>query len=86
MPRIEFEEHRLDNGLLVLFHRDDRVPLVHVSVNYRVGSSYEKMGRSGFAHLFEHMMFQGSENIEANEHGKYIDNAGGAWNASTSKD
>lgn len=86
VPQIEFEEHRLDNGLSVLLHRDDRFPLVHVSVHYRVGSSYEKMGRSGFAHLFEHMMFQGSENIEANEHGEYIDNAGGAWNASTSKD
>ena len=85
-PQIEFEEHRLNNGLSVLLHRDDRVPLVHVSVHYRVGSSYEKVGRSGLAHLFEHMMFQGSENIAKNEHGGYIDNAGGTWNASTNKD
>ena len=85
-PQIEFEEHRLSNGLSVLLHRDDRVPLVHVGVHYRVGSSYEKVGRSGFAHLFEHMMFQGSENVTKNEHGRYVDNAGGTWNASTNKD
>jgi len=85
-PRIEFEEHRLQNGLQVLLHQDTRVPLVHLSIHYRVGSSYETPGLSGFAHLFEHMMFQGSENVAKNEHGGYIDNAGGRWNATTSKD
>ena len=85
-PRIEFEEHRLQNGLQVLLHRDTRVPLVHLSIHYRVGSSYETPGLSGFAHLFEHMMFQGSENVAKNEHGSNIDNAGGRWNATTSKD
>lgn len=86
IPQIEFEEHKLENGLQVLLHRDTRVPLVHLSIHYRVGSSYEKPGLSGFAHLFEHMMFQGSENVAKNEHGNYIDNAGGRWNATTSKD
>ncbi|MFQ5928679.1 MAG: M16 family metallopeptidase [Acidobacteriota bacterium] len=83
---IEFVEHKLENGLQVLLHRDNRTPLVHLSVHYRVGSSYEKPGLSGFAHLFEHMMFEGSEHVAKNEHGSYIDNAGGRWNASTSKD
>ncbi len=86
IPPIEFEEHKLENGLQVLLHRDTRVPLVHLSIHYRVGSSYEKPGLSGFAHLFEHMMFQGSENVAKNEHGNYIDNAGGRWNATTGKD
>ena len=86
IPPIEFEEHHLENGLQVLLHRDTRVPLVHLSIHYRVGSSYERPGLSGFAHLFEHMMFQGSENVAKNEHGNYIDNAGGRWNATTSKD
>ncbi|MDA2929748.1 insulinase family protein [Acidobacteria bacterium AH-259-O06] len=83
---IEFAEHKLENGLQVLLHQDNRTPLVHLSVHYRVGSSYEKPGLSGFAHLFEHMMFEGSEHVAKNEHGSYIDNAGGRWNASTSKD
>ena len=86
VPSIEFQQHRLENGLQVLLHRDQRVPLVHLTLHYRVGSSYETPGRSGFAHLFEHMMFQGSENIPKNEHGRLIDSAGGVWNASTNKD
>ena len=86
IPNIEVEEYRLENGLQVLLHRDNRVPLIHLSLHYRVGSSYEKPGLSGFAHLFEHMMFQGSDQVGTNEHGRYIDNAGGIWNASTSKD
>ena len=86
LPTIEFQHHRLENGLQVLLHRDNRVPLVHVSLHYRVGSSYETPGYSGFAHLFEHMMFQGSENVGKTEHGKYVDAAGGSWNATTNKD
>ncbi|MGH9340241.1 MAG: M16 family metallopeptidase [Acidobacteriota bacterium] len=85
-PQVKFQEYRLDNRLQVILHRDDRVPLVHVSVHYRIGSSYERPGLSGFAHLFEHMMFQGSENIGKNEHGRHVDMAGGSWNASTNKD
>lgn len=85
-PKIEFESHRLKNGLCTLLHSDNRVPLVHITIHYRVGSSYEEPGRSGLAHLFEHMMFQGSENVAKNEHGRLIDEAGGSWNASTNKD
>ncbi len=59
---------------------------MHISVHYRVGSSVEEPGLSGFAHLFEHMMFQGSDNVESNAHGRYIDEVGGRWNASTNKD
>lgn len=83
---IEFEEHYLSNGLQVILHAHSRAPLVHVSLHYRVGSSYEAQGRSGFAHLFEHMMFQGSQNVGKAQHGLYVDQAGGRWNASTSKD
>ncbi len=86
VPQIQFQEHRLENGLQVMLYRNNRVPLVHLSLHFRVGSSYERPGFSGFAHLFEHMMFQGSHNVAKNEHGKYVDAAGGSWNASTSKD
>jgi len=83
---IDFSEYRLSNGLQVILYRDNRIPLVHVSLYYRVGSSYEQRGQSGLAHLFEHMMFEGSENVAKNEHGRLLDAAGGSWNASTSKD
>jgi len=83
---IERQEHQLDNGLRVILYRDNRVPLAHATVHYRIGSSYETRGRSGLAHLFEHLMFEGSENVAKNEHGKLLDAAGGSWNASTNKD
>ena len=86
LPCIRFQEHRLSNGLQVLLYPDESTPLVHVTLHYRVGSSYEEPGFSGFAHLFEHMMFQGSENLQSNEHGRLVDEAGGNWNASTNKD
>ena len=86
VPEIVFEDHMLENNLHLLIHQQDHVPLTHVSVHYRIGSSYEKPGFSGLAHLFEHMMFQGSENVGKNEHGRYVDNSGGQWNASTGKD
>ena len=86
LPSVDFEECRLGNGLQVVLYRNNRVPLVHLSLHYRVGSSYERPGMSGFAHLFEHMMFQGSDNVGKNEHGRYVNEAGGVWNASTSKD
>ncbi len=85
-PRIEFVEECLPNGLRVVLAPNDRIPLVHVALHYRVGSSYETQGRSGLAHLFEHMMFQGSAHVAKNEHGLLIDQAGGQWNASTNKD
>jgi predicted Zn-dependent peptidase len=85
-PTVSFESCQLGNGLMVIIHENRRIPLVHVNLHYRVGSSYERPGLSGFAHLFEHMMFQGSENVPRNEHGRLIDNAGGRWNAGTNKD
>jgi len=86
VPEIRFEQHRLANGLEVILSPDRRVPLVHLSLFYNVGSSHESRGHSGLAHLFEHLMFQGSGNLGPNEHGILIDRAGGEWNASTSKD
>ena len=86
IPKIHFQQEVLPNGLQVILRRNNRVPLVHISLHYLVGSSYEVPGLSGFAHLFEHMMFQGSENVPKNGHGQYVDEAGGRWNASTSKD
>jgi zinc protease len=86
VPRLKFQKHILSNGLEVLLYRDNSVPLVHVSLHYRVGSSYETPGLSGLAHLFEHMMFEGSDNVRRNDHGRLIDAAGGSWNATTNKD
>ena len=86
IPLIRFRQEKLKNGLDVILHSDNRVPLVHVTLHYRVGSSYEQPGKSGLAHLFEHMMFQGSENVGKAEHGRQVDSVGGRWNASTSKD
>ena len=86
VPEIRFEQHHLSNGLDVILAPDSRVPLVHLSLYYNVGSSHETKGYSGLAHLFEHLMFQGSGNLGPNEHGVLIDRAGGEWNASTSKD
>ncbi len=86
IPQVHFSRHQLENGLRVLLCPDNRVPMVHVTLHYRVGSSFEHPGQSGFAHLFEHLMFQGSDNVPANEHGRLVDSAGGRWNASTSKD
>lgn len=85
-PRIEFVEECLPNGLRVVLAPNDRIPLAHVALHYRVGSSYETQGKSGLAHLFEHMMFQGSAHVAKNEHGLFVDRAGGQWNASTNKD
>ena len=86
IPRVRFRQETLPNGLQVILRPSPRVPLVHISLHYRVGSSCEVPGLSGFAHLFEHMMFQGSRNVAKNEHGRYVDEAGGGWNANTSKD
>ena len=86
IPQVRFRQETLPNGLQVILRPSHRVPLVHISLHYRVGSSYEVPGLSGIAHLFEHMMFQGSRNVAKNEHGRYVDEAGGRWNATTSKD
>jgi predicted Zn-dependent peptidase len=83
---IEYTEYKLDNGLRVILSEDHSVPIVAVNVWYHVGSGYEEVGRSGFAHLFEHMMFEGSENVGKTEHMKYVSTAGGSMNGSTTQD
>ena len=84
--RIEFEEYDLDNGLHVILHQDNTTPIVNVAVLYHVGSKNEPEGRTGFAHFFEHLMFEGSPNIGRGEYAKIIENAGGQLNANTSFD
>lgn len=85
-PKIEFTEYDLDNGLHVILHKDNSTPIVAVSVLYHVGSKNEDPERTGFAHFFEHLLFEGSENIKRGEFDKYITNAGGTNNANTSND
>ena len=80
---IKFAEYDLPNGLKVLLHEDHSTPIVAVSVMYHVGSKNEKPKRSGFAHFFEHLLFEGSENIKRGEFDDYINNAGGSNNANT---
>ncbi len=84
--KIGFQEYELDNGLRVILHRDVSVPVVAVTVLYHVGSKNEVPGRSGFAHFFEHLMFEGSENIHRGEYMKYVTDAGGTLNANTTQD
>jgi predicted Zn-dependent peptidase len=84
--RIEFEEYDLPNGLHVILHQDNSTPIVNVSVLYHVGSKNEPKGRTGFAHFFEHLMFEGSPNIERGTFFKILQNAGGTLNANTSFD
>ena len=79
-------DHRLDNGLRVVILPDRRVPVVGVSLWYAVGSRHEPPGRSGFAHLFEHMMFQGSANVGKSQHFNLVQAAGGRTNAYTGLD
>lgn len=86
VPKIEFTEYDLDNGLHVILHQDNSTPIVAVSVLYHVGSKNEDPERTGFAHFFEHLLFEGSENIRRGEFDKYITNAGGTNNANTSND
>lgn len=77
---------KLQNGLEYILYQDNSLPLVSVNIWYKVGSAYEKKGKTGLAHLFEHMMFQGSENVPKEMHFKYIQEAGGTLNGSTSTD
>jgi zinc protease len=84
LPPTPIEEFTLANGLRVVFSPDRAIPVVSVAVYYDVGSRNEREGRTGFAHLFEHMMFQGSENVPKAAHFQYIFNAGGTMNGTTS--
>ncbi len=83
---LEFDRYHLDNGLEVILAQDHSVPVVAVNVWYQVGAANERPGRTGFAHLFEHMMFQGSANIDKGEHMQLIERAGGSMNGTTSAD
>src|SRR5687767_12187005 len=82
-PELRIEEHRLDNGLRVVLNPDAALPLVAVNLWYHVGSQNETPGRTGFAHLFEHMLFQGSQNVGTNDHFRYVQQVGGVANGST---
>ena len=83
---LEYEEHALENGLRVITHEDHSTPIVHVQFWYHVGAKNEPEGRTGFAHLFEHLMFQGSANVAPEEHSSRIAAAGGNDNAYTTDD
>ena len=83
---VPFQQFRLDNGLNVILHRDASVPVVAVNVWYHVGSANERPGRTGFAHLFEHLMFEGSKNVREGEFDTLLESAGGDNNGSTSND
>ena len=84
--KINFIEYDLPNGLHVILHEDHSTPIVAVDIWYHVGSKNEDPERTGFAHLFEHMMFQGSANVKKAEHMAYIQKAGGTFNGSTNWD
>ena len=84
LPQTPIEQFTLDNGLRVVLSKDSAVPVVSVVVYYDVGSRNERVGRTGFAHLFEHMMFQGSENVPKAGHFQFVFNAGGTMNGTTS--
>jgi zinc protease len=86
IPRIAFEKYTLPNGLEVILHEDHSVPLVAVNTFYKVGSADEKPGRTGFAHLFEHIMFMGSENVPVGAFDQMLEAAGASNNGSTNTD
>jgi zinc protease len=83
---IPYEKYVYPNGLTLLIHEDHSDPLVHVDVTYHVGSAREEIGKSGFAHFFEHMMFQGSDHVGDEQHFKIITEAGGTLNGTTNRD
>src|SRR5687767_4182003 len=90
VPKVEFEKYTLPNGLQVILHVDRKLPVVHVNQWFHVGSKNEKTNRTGFAHLFEHMMFQGSQNAKG-EYFSYVERAGanlftGGVNGTTNND
>lgn len=83
---IPFEKYLLPNGLTVIVSEDHSDPVVHVDVTYHVGSAREEIGKSGFAHFFEHMMFEGSDHVADKEHFKIVTESGGTLNGSTNRD
>jgi zinc protease len=85
-PKLQYQIMTLPNGMRVILSEDHSTPIVHVSVTYHVGSKNERAGRTGFAHLFEHMMFKGSKNVEPESHTSIIASVGGRSNAFTTED
>src|SRR5829696_4980386 len=85
-PKLQYQISTLPNGLRVILSEDHSTPIVHVSVWYHVGSKNERAGRTGFAHLFEHMMFKGSKNVEPDAHTSIVASVGGRSNAYTTED
>jgi len=85
-PKLDYKMSTLPNGLKVVLLEDHSTPIVHTEIWYHVGSKNERKGRTGFAHLFEHMMFKGSKNVEPEGHPSYISAIGGQSNASTNED
>ena len=85
-PKLEYQTTVLPNGLRVILSEDHSTPIVHVSLWYHVGSKNEKPGRTGFAHLFEHLMFKGSKNVQPDSHTSIIASIGGRSNAYTTED
>src|SRR5687768_2235386 len=83
---IPYQKYVLSNGLTLIIHEDHSDPVVHVDVTYHVGSAREEIGKSGFAHFFEHMMFQGSDNVGDEQHFKIVTESGGTLNGSTNRD
>src|SRR5205085_5647688 len=83
---IPYEKWKLPNGLTLIIHEDHSDPIVNVSVSYHVGSARESIGKSGFAHFFEHMMFEGSDHVKDKEHIKIVSAAGGNMNGFTQRD
>jgi zinc protease len=83
---INFVEYDLDNGLHVILHQDNRAPVITTAISYHVGSKDEEEGRSGFAHFFEHLLFEGTENIEGGQWFKIVEANGGSNNAYTTDD
>src|SRR3982750_3857953 len=77
---IPYQKYVLRNGLTVIVHEDHSDPVVHVDVTYHVGSAREEIGKSGFAHFFEHMMFQGSDHVADEQHFKLVTESGGTLN------
>ncbi|WP_185873345.1 M16 family metallopeptidase [Blattabacterium cuenoti] len=84
--KINFLEEELSNGLNIIYHQDKRNPIIYTSVLYHVGSKNEDPGKTGFAHFFEHLMFEGSENINKGDYYKYVASNGGQNNAYTNQD
>jgi zinc protease len=85
-PKLPYDLFTLPNGLTVILSEDHSTPIVHVQLTYHVGSKNEKPGRTGFAHLFEHLMFKGSQNVEPEAHASLISSIGGQVNAYTTDD